>query len=219
MGSALEIGWVNKERVAVSRLDWFLLTVLFALSLSLLLFPLPHPWHPHDPQPRFPPVSFAPPSPLLTAFSTPPSAPACPLFSDCCTVLIFSPFPQLCLCICQNCGISRWISLLICVITPVGCEIVHWLRCCKNQWYCSPKAQFSETKYADVKTPSPPGTAGVTKQLKNTEIVSLRLKIGMTWSRSDQTRSECQSVLKCHPVTERSALTFSHDALLLSCFV
>lgn len=139
MGCALEIGWVNKERGAVSFTWLSLLTVLFALSQSLLSSFFISIVPPSPPQ-HYSPVSFALSSTLL-ALSAPSSAPL-PLFlaafvssvptifRDCSRTVVgrsvhlllteglfFTVFWALYEFM-PSCGISRWIFLLVCVIAP-----------------------------------------------------------------------------------------------------
>lgn len=169
MGCALEIGWVNKERRIVSFTWLILLTSLFVLSLShapsLILYFSHAKLHPSTPitphrvlhlqsLPLYllslPPllplsrhtiVSSVPPHTSSFFFRETTAAQhflevsvSCRLKSPVYAHVFFVLVP--------NCGMSRWIFLLVHIIAPAWYEMLHWLRHFKPQsaalfsWFC-----------------------------------------------------------------------------------
>lgn len=153
MGCALEIGWVNKERGAVSFTWLILLTILFALSESLSHAPFLILYFSHA-------TYTSPPAPILLSHLH--SLPLyllslCPLFCPFASLsrrihlicghyfqsqkcpsaaywraLSHSVFSALSVLI-PSCGISRFIFLLVRIIAPAWYEILHWLHRFKPQ--------------------------------------------------------------------------------------
>lgn len=133
-----------------------------------------------------------------------------------------------------SCGKSRWIFLLVHIIAPAWYEIVHWLHRFKPQsvalfsWFCMINKQTRTTaKCWQIR-----GSGGKSPCVcrRCTDMYNVKKFQFVMWiSKTDCNKlfrtelnwSDYQNVLqvKCHPVTERSALTFSHDPLLRSCFI
>lgn len=139
MGCALEIGWVNKERGAVSFTWLILLTILFALSQSLSHAPFLILYFYRATPPNITPLSHLHSLPLYL-LSLPPLLPLClsflPHLSHLCQLFSETAVTQWLAEVSVSCWLKGFFSLCVlgpvCVHAKLWHKQVNFLTCSRN---------------------------------------------------------------------------------------